>query len=104
MPLLEGFGLPAVEAMATATPVVAFATTATTETVDGGGTLVADGDVRGFVEAVAGLLDSEHRWQEASARARARAADFDWARCVEGHAEVYRAVASGAKQSGRPQR
>src|SRR5438445_777387 len=41
----EGFGLPALEAMATGTPVIAFANTALPEVIGTGGTLVPDGDV-----------------------------------------------------------
>jgi glycosyltransferase involved in cell wall biosynthesis len=97
----EGFGLPAVEAMATATPVVAFATTATSEMVDDGGTLVPDGDVQGFVDAVDSLLVDQERWREASARALRRSAAFDWGTCVERHAEVYRSVADRNAPTGR---
>jgi glycosyltransferase involved in cell wall biosynthesis len=91
----EGFGLPAVEAMACGTPVVAFANTSLPEVVGDGGALVADGDVDAFVRDVRVLLDDERAWQEASARALARAARFDWGQSVAAHAEILRAVAEG---------
>lgn len=89
----EGFGLPALEAMACATPVVAFDNTATTEVVGDGGILVRDGDVAAMTDAVCALLDDPQAWQAASARAVQRAASFSWDRCAAVHAEVYRSVA-----------
>jgi len=88
----EGFGLPAAEAMACATPVVAFDNTAQPEVIGDGGILVADGDVAAMVTALRPLLDDERVWAEQSARARQRAAAFDWRRTVDGHVEVYRRV------------
>jgi glycosyltransferase involved in cell wall biosynthesis len=90
----EGFGLPALEAMATGTPVVAFDNTATSEVVDGGGELVEDGDVGAAVKALDGLILDPRRWEEASGRGTARAAQFTWDRCAQMHAEVFR-LASG---------
>jgi glycosyltransferase involved in cell wall biosynthesis len=88
----EGFGLPALEAMACATPVVAFDNSATTEVVGAGGTLVPDGDVGAMTKEVAELLRDRRRWADASAAARSRAASFDWALTARQHVDVYRAV------------
>ncbi|HZQ87778.1 MAG TPA: glycosyltransferase family 1 protein [Acidimicrobiales bacterium] len=92
----EGFGLPAVEAMACATPVVAFDNTAQPEVVGDGGILVPDGDVAAMVTALRPLLDDERVWAEQSERALARAAAFDWGRAVDAHAEIYRRVLASA--------
>ena len=90
----EGFCLPALEAMACGTPVVAFDNSAIAETVGGGGVLVADGDVEAFATALANLLRDDDAWDEQSRRGIDRAREFSWERCAQRHAGVLRAVAS----------
>lgn len=92
----EGFGLPAVEAMASGTPVVAFANTAVTEVVGGGGVLVADGDVAAMVAALRRVLDSPAAREELSAQGLDRASAFTWAAAAAVHADVYRLAAGMA--------
>ena len=89
----EGFGLPAVEAMASGVPVVAFANSALTEVVADGGRLVADGDVDAMLKAVRTLLDSADAAQEGRQRGLERAAHFTWSESAARHVEVYRSVA-----------
>lgn len=90
---MEGFGLPAAEALAAGVPVVSFDNSALHEVVDGGGVLVPDGDVPAMAAAVRPLLDDLETWREYSARGRARSAAFDWDVSAARHAEVYQSVA-----------
>ncbi len=89
----EGFGLALVEAMATATPVVAFANSALPEVVGDGGVLVADGDCPALAARLAEWLSDPSRRAEASSAARRRAAGFSWAETVRAHVGIYRRVA-----------
>jgi glycosyltransferase involved in cell wall biosynthesis len=91
----EGFGLPALEAMASGVPVVAFDNSAVTEVVTGGGILVPDGDVEAMAQAAHRLLGSPVAWEEASQAGLARAAQLTWAASAKVHAEVFASVARG---------
>lgn len=91
----EGFGLTALEGMACGRPVVAFANTALTELVAGGGVLVPDGDAAVMADEVDGILRDRGWADEVGRRGVAKAAGYTWERTAAIHAEVFRAVAAG---------
>jgi glycosyltransferase involved in cell wall biosynthesis len=95
----EGFGLPAVEAMACGTPVIAFANSSLVEVVGEGGILVDDGSVAAVVDAARSLIDDPGAWIDWADRARRRGAAFSWDRTVAQHAEIFRAVAQRTARS-----
>ncbi|MGH9125516.1 MAG: glycosyltransferase family 4 protein [Acidimicrobiales bacterium] len=89
----EGFGLPALEAMASVVPVIAYDNTAMTEVVTSGGILIPDGDVTAMTAAARRLLDDPEEAEEWRARGLVQAAKFTWADSAARHAEAYRAAA-----------
>ena len=91
----EGFGLPALEAMARGCPVVASDAGALPEVVGDAGVLVPAGDPDALAGALAGLLADDGRRQAMGDAGRRRAARFTWAACVDGHVAAYRAALAG---------
>ena len=92
--LYEGFSLPALEAMAAGTPLVASDVAAIPEVVgrDGScGVLVPPGDHRALADAITSLLDDPSRRAAMGVAARARAVEkFSWAACAAATVGVYR--------------
>jgi glycosyltransferase involved in cell wall biosynthesis len=91
----EGFGLPAAEAMACGTPVVASAAGALPEVVEtgGGGMLVPPEDPEALAKAIATLVEQPEARAALGARAPARIdAAYSWRRVAERTADVYREV------------
>lgn len=87
----EGFGLPALEAMAARTPVVAADASALPEVVGDGGLLVAP-TAEGLADGVLAILSGGANVATMVERGRARAAGFTWDRSAEGHAAVWKSV------------
>jgi glycosyltransferase involved in cell wall biosynthesis len=101
----EGFGLPAAEAMACGTPVVAAAAGALPEVIatGGGGLLVPPEDPEALAKAIATLAEQPEARAALGAQAPARIeAAYSWRRVAERTVEVYREVA--AERRGRPVR
>ncbi len=76
--LLEGFGMPVLEAMSQGTPVITSSGTATEEVAGGAALLVDPTDLDGIAEAIDTLLDDEDARSELSARGLARASEMTW--------------------------
>ena len=89
--LYEGFGLPALEAMAANVPVVAANTSSLPEVVGDAGILV-DPTGAGVAEGLIAATGSDHALDLVHA-ARERAARFTWERSAEGHARIWASLA-----------
>lgn len=89
----EGFGFPALEAMACGTPVVAFANSAIPEVVGDGGLLVPDGDLRAMATAVERLIGDRDVTAELVERGLARASELSWEKTVGAYADLLATVA-----------
>lgn len=103
--LYEGFSLPAAEAMATGTPLVATTGGAIPEVAGADGETclaVPPGDAGALAAALGRLLEEPELRARLGAAGRERVlARFTWARAAQGTAEVYRAaVAARGRASG----
>ena len=85
----EGFGLPALEAMARGCPVVATAGSAMGEVVDGAGVLLPPDDPAALRSALETLLDDPDHAAALGRRGIDRAAAFTWDRSANAHADAY---------------
>jgi glycosyltransferase involved in cell wall biosynthesis len=93
--LHEGFGLPALEAMACGTPVVAANVYALPEVCGDAAELVDPYDVDDIARGLVRVLGDEARAAELVARGLERAAEFTWRRSAERHLESYKRLLSG---------
>jgi glycosyltransferase involved in cell wall biosynthesis len=89
----EGFGLPALEAMATGTPVVASNVSALPELVDGAGLLVDADDADAIADAVQRIVEEDALRERLRDAGIARAAAFTWEETARRTAEAIRSAA-----------
>ena len=90
--ILEGYGLPVVEAMAHGAPVVTSRGTSTEEVAGGAAVLVDPLRVESIAE---GIQEALHNQQELRQKGLARATSIPWSRTAEATAQIYRDVVGG---------
>lgn len=93
--LYEGFGLPALEAMACGAPVLSSNGSALAEVCGEAACLIDPHDQEALGESMAGLLRDPERRADLRDRGLARARDFSWNRAARETLSLYRRAAAG---------
>jgi len=91
----EGFGLPVLEAMASATPVIVTRSSAMPEVAGTAGNYIDADDVDGLRDALARLIDDPAHWQACVEAGLRQARLFSWKRCAQATSGAYRRVMGG---------
>jgi len=94
--LLEGFGLPVLEAMAQGTPVVTSEGTSTAELAEDAGLLVDPRDSAAIAAALQRVLDDDELAGTLREAGRARAGEYTWARTARLVTDAYLELTAGA--------
>ena len=85
----EGFGLPALEAIARGAPLAVAEGSAMEEVVGDGALLFPPGDVEACTEALEQIIGDDELRASLATRGRARAAELTWAHSAQAHAAAY---------------
>ena len=88
--LAEGFGLPAVEALAAGVPLVTSDRTALPEVVGKAAVLVNPESVEAIVDAIRSLLEDEHRRRQLVELGKIRAKELSWEAAADRVLAIYR--------------
>jgi glycosyltransferase involved in cell wall biosynthesis len=91
----EGFGLPALEAMACGTPVVTTAISSLPEIVGDAGMLIPPGDEQALAGAMAEVLSDPSLYNQLRTRGLQRSEHFTWERTAQETLKVYQQVLMG---------
>ena len=91
----EGFGLPALEAMACGTPVVTTAISSLPEIVGDAGILIPPGDEQALASAMAEVLHDSTLFNQLRTRGLQRSEHFTWERTAQQTLKVYQQVLMG---------
>ena len=94
--LVEGFGLPVLEAMASGCPVLTSDCSALREIAEDAAVLVDPTDPEAIAAGMSRLIQDENLRRDLVGRGKARADAMTWERAAEGTIAVYRALASRA--------
>jgi alpha-1,3-rhamnosyl/mannosyltransferase len=91
----EGFGLPPLEAMACAVPVIASNVSSLPEVVGNTGVLVSPHDERTVADAIEKFIDDPALRDKMAAQALTRSKGFTWEKCVAQTMSAYQQVRNG---------
>lgn len=99
--LMEGFGLPVLEAMASGCPVITSNLSSMPEVAGDAGRLVDPLDREDIAQAMSDLALDPALGEEMAARGRRRAEQFRWNVCARTMAEIYRQALAGRAGAGQ---
>jgi len=101
--LVEGFGLPPLEAMACGTPAIVSKDPALRESTGGAALEVDADDLPGLRDAIEALAGKPELRAELARKGTDRAAQFTWSKAAQATFAVYREAAESARTEVRPE-